>query len=278
MNVFIVEKDASIVERLEKIVRDRKLGSIIGHCSDVENAEEKIMKFSPDMVIADIMMTENEGMSLIGNLKRKLSNTQVIALSDVSSKDVVAKAYEKGLDYYIYKPVNEVEVGNVVKNLKKQFEMKKLFNQMKGFFDTSVLPEVAEQPQKSVDCKVREVMRNIGITGECGSADIMKVVKFLIESGQTMDDYKIKEICLKFTDNYKTMEQRIRRTATVGIINLANMGIEDYMDETFIEYSKGLYSFEQVKREMDSIRRNGKRGGKINLKKFIDGIIFYATK
>ena len=278
MNVFIVEKDASIVERLEKIVKDRKLGSIIGHCGDVENAEEKIMKSSPDMVIADIMMTENKGMSLIGNLKKKLSNTQVIALSDVSSKDVVAKAYEEGLDYYIYKPVNEVEVGNVVKNLKKQFEMKKLFNQMKGFFDTSVLPEVVEQPQKSIDCKIREVMRNIGITGECGSADIMKVVKFLIESGQTMDDYKIKEICLKFTDNYKTMEQRIRRTATVGIINLANMGIEDYMDETFIEYSKGLYSFEQVKREMDSIRRNGRRGGKINLKKFIDGIIFYATK
>ncbi|KDR93807.1 two-component system, response regulator YcbB [Peptoclostridium litorale DSM 5388] len=277
MNVFIVEKDASIVERLEKIVEGRNLGSIIGHCSDVELAEEKIMKFNPDMVIADINMTENKGISLIGNLKKKLSNTQVIALSDASSKDIVERAYKKGLDYYIYKPVNEVEVGNVVKNLKKQFEMKKLFNQMKGFFDISTLPEI-EEPKKSIDCRTREVMRNIGITGECGSADIMKVVKFLIDSGKTMDDYKIKELCLKFTDNYKTMEQRMRRTATVGIINLANMGIEDYMDDTFIEYSKGLYSFEQVRREMDSIRRNGKRGGKINLKKFINGIIFYATK
>lgn len=277
MNVFIVEKDASIVERLERIVEGRNLGSIIGHCGDVEAAEEKIMEFNPDMVIADINMTGNKGISLIGNLKKNLSNTQVVALSDASSKDIVERAYKKGLDYYIYKPVNEVEVGNVVKNLKKQFEMKKLFNQMKGFFDTSSLPDI-EEPKRSKDCRIREVMRTIGITGECGSTDIITVVKFLIDSGKTMDDYKIKELCLKFTDNYKTMEQRMRRTATVGIINLANKGIEDYMDETFIEYSKGLYSFEQVRREMDSIRRNGKRGGKINLKKFINGIIFYATK
>ena len=48
-----------------------------------------------------------------------------------------------------------------------------------------------------------------------------------------MADCTIKELCSKFSDNPKTMEQRISRTATVGMINLANIGIEDYMNEIF---------------------------------------------
>ena len=59
--------------------------------------------------------------------------------------------------------------------------------------------------------------------------------------------------------------KRIRRTATAGMINLANIGIEDYMNETFVEYSNGLYNFEQLKTEMDFIRGKTKKRGKVNL-------------
>ncbi len=73
------------------------------------------------------------------------------------------------------------------------------------------------------------------------------------------------------------MEQRIRRTATIGMINLANLGIEDYMNEVFTEYSNGLYNFEQIKIEMDYIRGKSSKRGKVNLKKFIDGMVYYCN-
>ena len=275
MNIFIVEDDMNIIRILKRIVEDRELGRVVGYCQDGQQAIDEIRDVNPDMVLVDLLMPGMDGISLVGHLKRELAHIQFIMISQVASKDMIAKAYEKGVEYYIYKPVNAVEVENIINKVKSQFEMKRTFNQIQRFFDGGA-PK--EEPKKDIENCIKEVMKSIGIMGEIGSKDIISIVKFLIDSGKSMNDYTIKELCAKFTDNPKSMEQRIRRTATVGMVNIANIGIEDYMNETFTEYSNGLYNFEQVKREMDSIRGKSKRGGKINLKKFIDGMIFYSTR
>jgi two-component system response regulator YcbB len=113
--------------------------------------------------------------------------------------------------------------------------------------------------------------------GEAGSQDIINIVKYLMDNGQSMSEFTVKEICGKFTDQSKSMEQRIRRTATVGMTNLAHLGIEDYMNETLSEFGNGLYSYEQIKAEMDYIRGKSNRRGKVNIRKFIDGLISYCT-
>ncbi len=81
-----------------------------------------------------------------------------------------------------------------------------------------------------------------------------------------------------FNKNYKSIEQRIRRTALIGMKSLANLGIEDYMNETFLEYSTSLYNFEEIKRQMDFIRGKRNEGGKVNVKKFLEGLIIYCDK
>ena len=275
MNIFIVEDDMNVIRILKRIVEDRELGRIVGYCQDGQQAIEEIREVNPDMVLVDLLMPGMDGISLVGHVKRELAHIQFIMISQVASKDMIAKAYEKGVEYYIYKPVNAVEVENIINKVKSQLEMKRTFSQIQKFFDGG---SPKEEPKKDMDNRIKEVMKSIGIMGEIGSKDIISIVKFLIDSEKSMNDYTIKELCAKFTDNPKSMEQRIRRTATVGMVNIANIGIEDYMNETFTEYSNGLYNFEQVKREMDSIRGKSKRGGKINLKKFIDGMIFYSTR
>ena len=126
--------------------------------------------------------------------------------------------------------------------------------------------------------KINKTMQKLGILGETGSKDIISVVSYLMLQGATMGDYTVSEICQLFSDNPKTMEQRIRRAAAIGMINIANLGIEDYMNETFIEYSNGLYNFEQIKQEMDYIRKKSKKRGAVNIKKFIDNMLYYAKE
>ena len=69
------------------------------------------------------------------------------------------------------------------------------------------------------------------------------------------------------------MEQRIRRTINKGLTNISYMGIEDYMNEIYATYSNSLFNFEDVKAEMDKIRGKNTWGGKVNIKKFIDGLM-----
>ncbi len=46
-------------------------------------------------------------------------------LSQVSSKDMIAKAYENGIEFYISKPINAVEVKSVLKKVINSGIMKK---------------------------------------------------------------------------------------------------------------------------------------------------------
>jgi two-component system response regulator YcbB len=68
------------------------------------------------------------------------------------------------------------------------------------------------------------------------------------------------------------MEQRVRRAVERGLRHIASLGAEDYGNETFTRYASALFSFPEVRAEMDYMRGKG-GGGKVNLKKFLDGML-----
>ena len=88
-----------------------------------------------------------------------------------------------------------------------------------------------------------------------------------------MEDITLNQLCGQFSDNPKSMEQRIRRTANMGMVNLANLGIEDYYNDIFTEYSNTLYNFEQIRREMDYIRGKSVRHGNVKIKNFLNALV-----
>ena len=278
MEIFIVEDDENIIRILEKIIEDKKLGEIVGKANDGICGLEEIKIVKPDIVLVDLLMPGKDGINLTGELKAIYPDIQYIMISQVSSKDMIAKAYESGIEYYISKPINAIEVQTVIKKVEEKVNMKKKLDQIQDlFYVESKSSKIKESNHNSIE-GVKQVMQRIGVAGESGSQDIIDVAKYLIDTNQNMSNFTVKELCNHFTDNPKTKEQRIRRTATVGLINLANVGIEDYINEIFVEYSNGLYNFEQIKIEMDFIRGKSKKRGKVNIKKFIDGIVFYGKR
>ncbi|HAQ40079.1 MAG TPA: hypothetical protein DCM73_04085 [Clostridiales bacterium] len=274
MNIYIVEDDFNIITILEKIITDRELGDVIGTAENGIKAMEEIKLLQPDIVLVDLLMPGKDGISLVRDAKVMNPDIQYIMISQVSSKDMIAKAYQSGVEYYISKPIDAIEVQAVINKVIEKIEINKKLNQIQSIF--SDVDDSKENDAKNDMSGIHRVMQRIGIMGEAGSQDILNIAKYLIDKNQTMADFTVREICSIFADNPKTMEQRIRRTATIGMINLANLGIEDYMNEIFTEYSNGLYNFEQLKIEMDFIRGKSKRRGKVNIKKFIDGLVYYG--
>lgn len=276
MKIYIVEDDGNIVRILEKIIMDKSLGSVAGSANDGITGLQEIEVLKPDIVLVDLLMPGKDGISLVREAKTIHPDIQYIMISQVSSKDMISKAYQSGVEYYISKPIDAIEVQTVINKVKEKINMNKKLAQIQSLFAGESKDLNKNQTNADNMSGVKRVMQRIGIIGETGSQDIMDVVKYLIDTNQTMANFTIKELCSRFTDNPKTMEQRIRRTATIGMINLANIGIEDYMNEIFTEYSNGLYNFEQLKIEMDFIRGKSKKRGKVNIKKFIDGIVYYG--
>ncbi len=274
MKYFIVEDDINIVKILSTIIYDCYLGEVVGYSLDGSSAFDEILSLKPDIVLVDLFIPQKDGISLVKEIKKNDNNIAFIMISQVSSKDMVGKAYENGIEFYIQKPINAIEIQNVVHRVKEKIDSKRKLNQIKKLF--TIQQPLENNPHKfDYEKRIKYILQKIGIMGESGTQDIIAIIKFLIESKVNLSDFTIKEICKKFNYNPKTIEQRIRRTAIKGMINLAHLGIEDNMNDTFLEYSNGLYDFKEIKKEMDYIRGKGKNRGKVSIRKFIHRLLYY---
>ena len=277
MDIYIAEDNANVARILEMIIVNKNLGDVIGMSDNGITALEDIRSLSPDIVLVDLLMPGKDGINLVKEAKAIHPETQYIMISQVSSKSMISKAYESGIEYYISKPIDAIEVQTVIKKIIEKININAKLSQIQSLLSDGSKQTTELKTNVDTTQGIKRVMQRIGIMGETGSQDIIDLAKYLIDTDQNISDFTIKELLSKFTDSPKSLEQKIRRTATVGMVNLANLGVEDYMNEIFTEYSNGLYNFEQLKMEMDFIRGKSKKGGKINIKKFIGGIVYYSN-
>ena len=280
MRIYIVEDDLSIINILEDIIETHDLGEICGDCGgDVPDVAE-VLRAKTDVVLVDFFMPVMDGATFVSQLRKYNNSIKCIMISQVSSKDLISKAYTSGIDFFISKPINLIEIKSVLNNVNQQIENERTLENIRNMF---VLPNMAEQnypspTENEYAKKLRIILNKIGISGEKGSADIIKICQHLKDNNIDVSSISVGQMCEAISDNPKSVEQRIRRAIAAGMSNVAHMGIEDFMNETFMSYSATLFSFEDVRTEMDFIRGKNKANGKVSIKKFIDGLMLEADR
>lgn len=275
MKIFILDDDKNVIRILKKIIKDKELGIIVGKEYDGERGLEKIKLTIPDIVLIDLLMPGKDGLSIVKELKKDYPSIEFIMISQVSSKNMVEKAYKDGVEYYIYKPINAIEVEAIIRKVVERIEINRTISKIQEMFNSKPKKEQENLEGFCEQC-INNVLIKLGIMGEKGSEDIIGVCKYVIGNDINLSHMTIRELCSQFTDNPKSMEQRMRRTIGIGMSNIANLGLEDYMNEIFTEYSNSLFNFEQVRREMEYIRGKVERGGSVNIKRFLVRLISYC--
>ena len=104
------------------------------------------------------------------------------------------------------------------------------------------------------------------------------MVCYFCEHPDELDQTKLSDICARFSDSPKSMEQRMRRTAAIGLSNVANMGLNDYGNEVFDQYAGTLFRFEQIRKEMEYIKGKSATRGNVHIKKFIAALVHICTE
>ncbi|MBS4538700.1 response regulator [Clostridium sp. D2Q-11] len=273
LKLYIVDDDIAVIKSLENIIEDNDLGNIVGASSDGEEAIVEIKRMLPDIVIVDLLMPMVDGIELVHRIKTIGIDVKFVMISQVNSKKMIEKAYDKGIDFFISKPINIIEIIRVLKNVSETIELKKKLKTIENVFkDTSIQMNYTNSKTDELQ-DIKIILNKLGIMGEKGAEDIIGICSYLIETNSSIFDYKIKEICNETTENSTAAEQRIRRAINKGLSNIAHLGLEDYMNEVFTRYSNTLFNFEDVKAEMDYIRGKKKSGGRISIRKFIDSLM-----
>ena len=278
MSFYFIDDDKNICNILKLIINERGLGVCCGSANNAAEALEDLPSANPDSVSVDLLMPEMDGISFVKQARKIVPDASYIMLSQVSSKDMIASAYEAGIEFFIQKPINSVEVEAVIKKVSDGLSMKRMVRKMQNIFMEDTSPATVTVPDNSeqIENSLRTILTRIGIIGDIGSKDIISIVKYLVDHQDNADSLTVSDLCSHFCDTPKSMEQRIRRTAFNGLVNLAHLGLEDYSNEIFVDYSSTLYNFEQVRREMDFIRGKTDKHGNVRIKQFLNALASYC--
>lgn len=267
MRFYILDDDISIVRILTIIIEENSSFEVVGSSCNSETAFNEILLLKPDIVLVDLLMPVMDGNVLVKKIKSIKPDIYFIMISQVLDSELRSDSYEAGIEFFINKPINKIEVKKVVSKVAERIEVENTLSNIKKML---IMPGKSEKSENKNSIKLKHILGMLGMLGEKGTNDIIKICLYLMENNKSFTECNLEEY---LGDNSQIVKQRIRRAIKVGLKNIANLGIEDYADETFHTYANVLFDFANVKAEMDYINGKKKIGGKISINRFFEGLI-----
>lgn len=284
-SIFIVDDDKNIQKMLEFFIRKEDLGTIAGIQDSGADAAEEILFVQPDIVLLDLLLPGKDGIHVLEEITQGGFQGKVIMISQVDDAQMMEKAYERGIMFYINKPLNAIEVVSVISNVAKLVHLQKSMDTIQGaLLGIQAVPSVN---QNVLGERFRKICSDIGIWGMKGIDELRKIIYMILEYQKAEKPYQMKDIYEKvagelygmeqLASNKKALEQRVRRIMLKALDNIAQMGAEDYYDPVFADYANLLFDFGQVRARMRYLKDPAAEQGRISSKKFIEGFLLRMT-
>lgn len=231
MKIFIIEDDISVIGILEDIVEGSGLGSLCGDTGDGPPDLNQILSLNPDLILIDLLMPGKDGIQIVRELKERGCGAKFIMISQVSAKEMIAKAYTAGVEFFIQKPINLIEVRQIISNVKSQIENERALKTIQSVFAGREAPASRPDPAQLRRRKLTHILSQLGMAGEKGSKDITDLCLILLEEGSNVSQTGVSALCARLPGPPKSTEQRIRRAVERGLGHIASLGLEDYNNE-----------------------------------------------
>lgn len=278
--IIIIDDDISIRMMLRFIIEKNSLGEVIEELSSGDNASELIKIYNPDIVLIDFLLPEKDGVKIIKECVENGYRGKFIMISQVKDSDMIGEAYKQGVLFFIHKPINEIEVKTVLENIIKTIDM----NRSMEIIRTTLINTTPPKEKESKD-DLKKIFSDLGIISEFGINDLKKVILsiMILKEKNHSKSYQLKDIFQEVIKNYKindgvdinfkSFEQRIRRLVYKAFENMCHIGAEDFYNPIFSKYSNILFDIGEIRKVINNFGENEGKKGKINVKKFIEGIV-----
>lgn len=274
--IYIVDDDLSIINILKDIVDKHFLGSLVGAACNGSQAIKEIKELRPDVVLLDYLLPDKDGLQMIRAIKEEYSPA-IVMISEVSDKQMIAKAYREKIEIFITKPINVVEVVSVISKVIEHQEIKNTLNQFESALSSLKKTFINhEKPRVNDEQKLRKLYCKLGIVGTSGYEELIEAVVWAKSQNceyALSDMYKALVKDQDDVQQFYALKKRIGRVITKAFKSMACLGIEDYMNPVFEAYSSQLFDFVELRKEMKYLTGKLKQPGKINTKQFIESSI-----
>ena len=291
---------------LGQIIEDEDLGEVVDEAGDGVGLEAHSLNLKKvDILLIDLLMPARDGIQTIRHIHPEFKG-KVIMISQVEAKEMMAEAYELGIEYYIHKPVNRIEIVSVIRKVMERIKLEKSIYDIQASL-RHVLPLEPVFSQGAGAGAKRRTMKEagefllseLGIVGENGSKDLLEILLYLHET-QSANSHEInfpplKQLFIKTAERkldhgatdvevmreVKAAEQRIRRSIHHSLNHFASLGLTDFSNPKFEHYASKFFDFTDVSQRMKEMQKTSSPAGstgRVNTKKFVQIFYFEAKQ
>ena len=108
--IVIAEDHKILREGLKALVQSNENFEVAGEAGDGIEAIRAVEKHHPDLLLLDLSMPRMSGISVIKDIKSRLPETKILALTIHESEDYILESFHSGLDGYCLKDSNSSEL------------------------------------------------------------------------------------------------------------------------------------------------------------------------
>jgi DNA-binding NarL/FixJ family response regulator len=152
MKFYIVDDDKNIIRILSNIIEKNNNFEVVGSALNGEAAFQEIMVMKPDIVLVDLLMPVMDGNTLVKKLKEVNPHLSCIMISQVLDNQIRTESYNSGIEFFITKPINKIEVEKVITRVaeKEDFESRikagaSIFNVSGGANTPGIVRQIRER-------------------------------------------------------------------------------------------------------------------------------------
>jgi len=303
MLFYIVDDDDATRAMLGDIIEDEDLGKVVGEAVDGSMSDEQLFDLKQvDILLLDLLMPTKDGLETIHDIS-SIFKGKVIMISQIESKELVAQAYSNGVVYYITKPINKIEVLSVIKNVAESIYLEESVHNIHQLTREAIIDNPIPKGNYNTSDNnhipyAQSILSDLSIVGENGYQDLLDILDYLFkhEREEVFQDGLpyMKDIFLNIARKkqgetfeseelhreIKASKQRIRRAIYHSLTHLASLGLHDFMNPTFENYSSKFFDFSIVQKRMYELKKKDTLAYsqiRINTKKFIQ-VLYFETR
>ena len=173
--ILIVDDDSSVGTMLKFVIAREQLGEVVATVTDEEQAVDEILFYQPDSVLIDLLFPHTDGIRIMKRAMSRGAYSHFIMISQAHDKNLEEMAYKEGIDFFVHKPINVLEIRKVLQNVIQIMEMERMLSAVRQ----AVTPAAAGPAADDSEQRLREIFADIGILGMTGSREIAAAVRYL---------------------------------------------------------------------------------------------------
>ena len=216
IRVLMVDDNNNLSDMVKEYFKKNKKIEIKDCCNDGEIGLNLITKNEYDVILLDLIMPNKDGISVLEELKEKNINKNIIILTSYNSPEVIRNVSEYGVNYYMLKPFDLIDLE------KRILDIYKVKNN-----------KVIDIFQNKLEISITRMLHELGMPSHIKGYQYIRDGIVMIYNNPEIIGGITKELYPDVATKYNTTVSRVERAIRHAIEVSWNRGNWDLMEEIF---------------------------------------------